>query len=132
MLDWIKQGNNYSQYDLSNVPDHPHLSAEQGARFCLTSFPKGVLYVGEYYGRNIHKIGYEPGELLPGLYEYRRPGDNRVEGTRCVIVLNRDGPNRKEIKLLYGEPFTFSFFTYHERIDSFGPGCRGALYRIGD
>ena len=79
---------------------------------------------------------------MPGLYEYRRPGDNRVEGTGCSISTNHtsSAPYGNKIEMTYGEPFTFSFFTYHEEV-VFEPGrayqdaspyCRGYLYRIGD
>ena len=74
---------------------------------------------------------------MPGRYEYRLPGDNRVEGKGCNISTNH---NDNEIEMTYGEPFIFSFFTYHEQVE-FSPGrayqdaspyCRGRLYRIGD
>ena len=81
-----------------------------------------------YYGGSPRfgvRIGYGEGELLPGLYEYRRAGDNRVENENCSIALNISSA-----KLPYGEPFTFRFFTYHETVTFYG--CSGALYRIGD
>ena len=133
VLEWIKQGNQYPQGD---VPDHPNLSSEQGARFCLTSFPRGILNPDSYaYAWPGLVVGYEECELLPGLYEYRRPGDNRVEGDGCVIVLNSSYGygNQNSVPMPYGEPFTFRFYEYHNTVvlyDSYH--CYGALYRIGD
>ena len=144
VLEWIKQGNEYvvDYYYMTmnpEVPDHPRLSAEEGNRFCLNSFPSGV---SPSFVFNTIRIGHGEGELLPGLYEYRRPGDNRVEGTGCSISTNHtsSAPYGNKIEMTYGEPFTFSFFTYHEEV-VFEPGrayqdaspyCRGYLYRIGD
>ena len=71
---------------------------------------------------------------MPGLYEYRRPGDNRVEGN-CYITLNYGEDNATGVRLSYGEPFTVSFFTYHEVVLFYHdalPSCGGRLYRIGD
>ena len=96
VLDWIKQGNNYGYYGVG-APDHPQLSAEQGRVLCLTSFPTGILseyYNGAAYLR-IYNVGYESGDLLPGLYEYRRPGDNRVEARGCEIILNYSTEKRE-------------------------------------
>ena len=128
VLEWIKQGNVYSRYN--DVPDHPNLSAEQGASLCLIAFPRGFLAIGNY---NSRQIGDGDGELLPGLYEYRREGDNRVEGRRCSIILNYRQDNETEVRMTYGEPFTFQFYTYHERVVfKEGGGCQGALYRTED
>ena len=131
VLEWIKQGNNFtSRYGSPNpdVPDHPQLTAEQGRRLCLTSFPLGVLSENSW----IDDVGYESGDLLPGLYEYRRPGDNRVEASGCEIGLNFGTDNESRIELPYGESFTFRFYTYHGTVtfDSFW--CNGNFYRIGD
>ena len=135
VLDWIKQGNNYSYgYGDVGVPDHPQLSAEQGHRLCLTSFPRGVLYKARY-GASVgaSTVGEEPFQLLPGLYEYRREGDDRVETHRCSFVLNVDEDNQSTVALTYGEPFTFQFFKYHNRVYfAASHNCDGALYRIGD
>ena len=108
-------------------------------------FPFGVLYdsypdTNYYYNRYDAclscglKIGYEGIELLPGLYEYRRAGDNRVEGRSCNITLNDSQDNETKVQMTYGEPFTFQFYTYHEkvRLEGLLGGCQGALYRIGD
>ena len=144
VLEWIKQGNDYAlqrTYRLGSyeygpnpdVPDHPQISAEDGHRYCLTSFPRGVLYNSFREAYDGVQIGYGEDELLPGLYEYRRLGDNRVERDDCKITLNyeRFGPDGDEITLPYGELFTFRFFTYHGRIDPWD-WCGGNLYRIGD
>ena len=133
MLDWIKQGNNYRPYyRLSgyhpDVPDHPRISAAEGANFCLTSFPKGI---SPSFLSMVVTIGYGANDLLPGLYEYRRPGDNRVERGDCQFVLNRGTNDSRRVYLPYGELFTFSFFTYHEEVYFIGR-CDGNLYRIGD
>ena len=143
VLEWIKQGNAYpdSIYDDDNnyVPDHPQLSAERGRRLCLTAFPLGILDSNKIYNHFGVKIGDDGGssiddyfnrELLPGLYEYRRAGDNRVEGSSCRLVLNDGQDNETEVQMAYNEPFTFQFYTYHERVRFVG--CVGALYRIGD
>ena len=68
---------------------------------------------------------------LPGLYEYRWEGDNRVEEQNCKIVLNYDEDNATEVNLPYGELFTFSLFTYHKLV-LFEGGCEGSLYHVGD
>ena len=132
VLEWIKQGNNYPLFDLSSVPDHPQLSAEQGHELCLTLFPKGIS--PQFLSRTTW-IGHGSWELLPGLYEYRRPGDNRVEGRGCKITLNYNQTESSVVELPYGEPFTINFYTYHGRIwftVSSLPSCDGRLYRIGD
>ena len=133
VLEWIKQGNNYRRYGYlsgynPDVPDHPRVSAAEGADFCLTSFPLGI---SPSFLSFIITVGYGGGELLPGLYEYRRPGDNRVEGRDCRLTLNRGSGNSTRIELPYGESFTFQFFTYHEEVYFWGT-CKGYLYRIGD
>ena len=144
VLEWIGQGNHYrlqrygavGTYTSINpyVPDHPQLSAEQGARFCLTAFPRGVLYDLFHPSEPTAgvRVGYGEEELLPGLYEYRRQGDNRVERDDCSITLNyeRYGPDGDEITLPYGELFTFRFFTYHGMVKTWA-WCDGNLYRIG-
>ena len=138
VLEWIKQGNDYvyRENNQSEVPDHPQLSAEDGASLCLTSFPTGVV-VGKHYSYSM-EIGYEYRDLLPGLYEYRRPGDNRVEGGRqgsglqCSIVLNQGADNSTTVEMTYGEPFTVQFFEYHGEVYFSLIPCYGNLYRIGD
>ncbi len=144
VLEWIKQGNYYSWYTHNinpDVPDHPQLPARWAHSLCLTSFPVGVLYPDFYQSPHEDgvKVGYGEGELLPGLYEYRRAGDNRVEKRGCEIILNYGSRDSNQVELPYGEPFTIQFFVYHETVlfessNSFtdqGP-CRGVLYRIGD
>ena len=139
VLDWIKQGNDFWYYGQphSDAPIHPNLSMWEARSYCLTSFPLGILsewYNGASYQRNYY-IGYEEEFLLPGLYEYRRVGDKRVEGRGCEIVLNLYGDNQSRVELPYGEPFTFRFFEYHVRVefDDYGDDeCKGNFYRIGD
>ena len=103
MLEWIKQGNIYS-YNNDDVPDHPQLTSEDGGEYCLTSFPVGVLTFS--YPGNTRIVGEKGGQLVPGLYEYRREGDNRVEGRRCTIILNSDSDNASSVEMVYGETFT--------------------------
>ena len=142
MLEWIGQGNNYyssypgsrSSTDISdNAPVHPNLSAWESYRLCLTSFPRGILQEG---GRNsiyLLRVGYDEDELLPGLYEYRREGDNRVEGKDCNILLNVREDNEAKVQMTYGEFFTVQFYEYHGKVGfEGGRNCHGALYRIGD
>ena len=142
VLEWIKQGNNYRGYPDGggyrssihpDVPDHPQLSAKDGGRWCLTRFPFGILIRNSY--RSHVAIGDGPGQLLPGLYEYRREGaDKRVPGN-CELVLNIYEDNEQTVEMPYGKPFTFRFYQYHGKVD-YGAVwkdlCDGALYRIGD
>ena len=145
VLEWIKQGNNYyvgfdayrtantHRWDTNpNVPNHPQLSAEQGHWLCITAFPLGVLPSDStFWTRNI-TIGYGDQQLLPGLYEYRRTGDNRVERDDCDIFLNRGSDDETRITLPHGEPFTFRLFMYHETVELGWYICDGNLYRIED
>ncbi len=132
VLEWIKQGHDYGR-NSSHRPDHPQLSAEDGNEYCLTSFPTGV-FDPAYWIRGGPRIGYGTGNLLPGSYEYRRPGDNRVESQGCSITLNYGSDNQSRVEMPYGEPFTIAFFTYHGEVELGYGGwyCRGRLYRIGD
>ena len=134
VLDWIKQGNRYG-HPYQDEPDHPRLSAEDGNEYCLTSFPTGVLYNS---GTTVGFVGYGERQLLPGLYEYRRPGDNRVEGRTCRLVLNARTDGETTVKMPYAKPFTFQFYSYHERVYFYrwtggnSTICDGGFYRIGD
>ena len=137
VLEWIKQGNDYDAYytrGTARPPDHPQLTAEQGRQLCLTAFPTGILWKGPYWEEvSGRAVGEELGQLLPGLYEYRRAGDNRVEYGGCLLVLNVGEDNRNTVAMTYGEPFTFQFFKYHNRVYlPASHNCNGALYRIGD
>ena len=137
VLKWIKQGNNWSLGN-PNVPDHPYLDSRTAAQYCITDFPLGVLApygLPEPYSYMI-RVGHEANQLLPGRYEYRLTGDNRVDGYDCTIVLNRDTPQETEISMIRGELFTIELYSYHEWVrytfGSFNPTCTGRLYRIGD
>ena len=134
-MEWVKQGHAYIDESRETVigpgdpPDHPRLSAKQAQGICLTKFPVGVLY---RESNRVIRIGDEPGQLLPGLYEYRREGDNRVEGA-CGLRFNRFQDDELKIQMPYGEPFTFQFHTYQGVVgQGFGYQCEGAFYRIGD
>ena len=146
VLEWIKQGNVYiynSYYDYANTyrdaPDHPQLSAEQGNQLCLTAFPRGILgwikegpYLRPYMWTM--EVGHEANQLLPGKYEYRREGDNRVEGRGCSVTTNQGTESAHTTDMVYGEPFTIQLYSYHSPVTfDFGlPECEGSLYRIGD
>ena len=132
VLDWIREGNVYDWLDLRSVPDHPNLSAEQAHRICISAFPVGRL-MPKYYSSRV--VGTDAGQLLPGTYQYHAPrGGDRVTDRDCRLLLNYDADQSEPgstVELTYGEPFQFTFLTYHgEVFISFS--CRGALYRIGD
>lgn len=148
MLDWIKQGNLW-YHDNEDVPDHTNLTAIEGRGWCFTQFPMGVLFLSDRYPSEVYiegrssrivsgiSVGEERGQLLPGLYEYRIEGDNRVPSIRCRLYVNRDETNESYVDLPIGEPFTFRFFGYHNLVlfrnwGSRFETCYGALYRIGD
>ena len=136
VLEWIKQGN-YYEYDDPDVPDHPHLPAWLAHGHCIPNFPTGVLHHINYTkdkGVSADKVvGDGAGHLLPGTYEYRREGDNRVKGSNCNIRHNLDTATIS-LKMPEGEPFTFQFFRYHGqvRLSYYGCSSDSALYRIGD
>ena len=133
-MDWIKQGNNYfGYYDDGyyhkrinpQVPDHSQLSAREASWLCHTEFPRGML---SFFGKI--RVGDNPDQLLPGIYEYRREGDKRVP-SNCELALNHREDNEQTVEMPYGEPFTFRFYQYHGHV-YFASTCDGALYRIGD
>ena len=126
VLEWIKQGHNYNYGD---GPDHPQLPAKEAAGWCLTEFPLGVLPQADE-----RRVGDGPKELLPGTYEWRRPGDKRVPSEDCRLRLYRYTDNWQDLKLPYGEPFTFQFYQYHGIVELkyCGSIYVGGLYRIGD
>ena len=149
VLEWIKQGNIWHR-DGEGAPDHPHLTAREGRLWCISLFPLGVLKYN-YYPDYVYvdeqgwhsswawisggiPVGTEAGHLLPGLYEYRIPGDNRVEREGCSLNLNYGEENQSRVVLPVGEPFTYRFFEYHNRVvfQREGWNCSGALYRIAD
>ena len=75
-------------------------------------------------------------ELLPGLYEYRNEGDNRVEGIGCTLTLNANDDNINEITLPTGELFTIQIYEYHNFVNygyySGDRDCNGVIARVGD
>ena len=137
VLEWIKQGNGgYHKYPggdrsvvFPGVPDHPHLSAKEAHWLCLTEFPRGIL------SSRSNVIGDGPNQLLPGTYEYRREGDKRVPrdvfNRPCKLLLNNLDDNEQSVEMPYGKPFTFRFYSYHNRV---WLSCdrEGQLYRIGE
>lgn len=144
---WIRQNNDYARVindpELrSQVPSHPHLSAETGSRICQAPFPSVTLY-GITPGSYLDGMEVGDGEserwgtqLLPGLYEYKSyTGDNRVPYypsggySLCRIWFDREGTNPSSIEIPYGKPFTFRFFQYHGYVELY---CPGAMHRIGD
>ncbi len=140
VLEWIKQGRIYKQGNTVDpyVPDHPQLSAKEADRHCLTRFPLGVLPESRILGdvvpgaRISIKVGNGPEELLPGTYQYvQQSGDKRVEAEDCLLILNSVIAGNP-VDMPYGEPFTFTFLTYHEDVSFHGFKCSGHFYRIGD
>ena len=132
VLEWIRQGNEYSPLYWNTLPEHPILSHGQARSLCLTKFPTGIF--PDVFGR-WHKVGTEPGEVLPGVYEYRqRSGDNRVDEEDCALILNEDDRDwtGDRIAMTYGEPFTIELFTYLGHIYFVHGLCYGKFYRVGD
>ena len=140
VLEWIKEGNIYfkaSHFTNPSIhgqqdaePSHPQLLASEARKWCITDFPYGVLTSkGSAYAGI--PIGYEPGHLLPGTYEYRRAGDNRVEKDGCSLWLWKSGATRETVQMPYGEPFTFQFHENQGEVGSIW-WCDGSLHRIGD
>ena len=129
VLDWIREGNVYDYYW---APSHPQLSAERAHGMCITAFPSGQLG-----GLWLHwaTVGTGKNQLLPGTYEYRTThGGNRVIDQHCNLRLNNDNDDAaSSIGLTYGEPFQFTFYTYHGDVKLWCNRYIGsALYRIGD
>ena len=128
VLEWIYQGNNYHP-DHPGLPVHSQLPIRNAVAYCITSFPMGQMSEGDF-GR----IGTAAGEFVPGTYEFRGPGGNRVDGNGCRLALDMTG-NRTEVALPYGEPFQFTFYEYHGMVVLIVPpdrdACRGSLHRVG-
>ena len=128
VLDWIREGNVYDYYE---APSHPQLSAERAHGMCITAFPSGQLG-----GKGLQwaTVGTGKNQLLPGTYEYRTThGGNRVIDQHCNLRLNDDDDVASSIGLTYGEPFQFTFYTYHGDVQLWCNRYVGsALYRIGD
>ena len=134
VLEWIKQGHVYSQWQKGpgDPPEHPQLPAKLASGLCITKFPRGILYEQHLHDREV-SIGDGPGELLPGNYEYRRKGDKRVESDRCQLIFNHYESDQLNVEMPYGEPFTFQFHEYHGKALTKARGlCSGFFYRIGD
>ena len=145
VLAWISEGNVYSRFD--DVPSHPNISTRQASRDCILAFPHGRLYGLHNSGRSTIgldwmkgiRVGSGQGELLPGTYKYRaKSGDDRVEtrNTRngCSLWVNYEldrGTHGTNTPMPYGQPFEFTFHTYHEHVFLAGSSCGGYLYRIG-
>ena len=146
MLEWVRNGNAYYHWgSLSDAPDHPNLTARQADGLCITDFPAGVLRQGMML-----QVGTGEGQLLPGTYRYQSTsydyttnshiltGDDRVNGRDCRLTLNYY-ENPSSIELTYGDPFDFSFHTYHGNVylrgvynsSDCGPNT-GGLYRVGE
>ena len=93
VLDYIKRGGaynsvDYGQYRSGNVPDHPHLDAKLGFRFCITNFPVGQL--GRRLSSSSLTVGTGEGQLLPGTYKYydRNRGERVSVRSRCQLSLS--------------------------------------------
>lgn len=143
MLEWIREGNIlplFSSWWPDDVPAHPNLTPQQGASYCLTEFPVGILKSYRSSDQSTFstfglEVGHGAYQLIPGRYEYRRPGDNRVDGRDCAVITNHTGNFEGNIiEMPYGEPFDIEFYAYHSPVifdDGFYQ-CSGAFYRIGD
>lgn len=120
VLEWIKQGNNFGHWE-ARTPDHPQLSAVLGSSICITAFPQGRLY-------SWTTVGDGEGQLLPGLYEFRqRAGeDKRVNRRDCYLEV----AGSPRVEMPYGEPFQFTFHTYHGEVYFSCPNA-GYLGRVG-
>ncbi len=141
VLDWIRSGNIYSsRHGVRNpsVPDHPQLSADQAQHICIIAFPLGQLE--SYHSAYRVVVGTDAGQLLPGTYKYwTRDGGHRVRERECKLALNVGEDDESTIQLTYGQPFQFTFYTYHGSVMlsemDFGPwdsSCHGRLFRVGD
>ena len=136
VLDWIRQGNNYYYYDSNgsrrvdpNVPDHPQLSAKQARGFCIIAFPRGILRNWDY---SEYTVGMGEHQLLPGTYRYyNQDSGDRVSNRFCTLYLNDGSSDKSSIDLVYGEPFEYTFHTYHNKVRLWSCDESG-LYRIGD
>ena len=134
VLDWIREGNAYWNPNGGPVnplvPDHPRLSAEQAHDFCIIAFP--VAWLGWNSNR---QVGSEASQLLPGTYKYRTSegGDQVNEPGGCSLYLNTEREKRKwsRVSLVYGQPFEFTFHSYHGTVSLNFCGA-DYLYRIGD
>ena len=94
------------------------------------------------------EVGTGEGQLLPGTYRYQSTSydyktnshivtGDRVNGRDCRLTLNYY-EDRSSIELTYGDPFVFSFHTYHGSVylggvyaSDCGPNT-GGLYRVGE
>ena len=127
VLAWVRAGNVYTSWELAErpPPDHPNLTAKQAATFCITDFPSGRFQSGPI------EVGTGEGQLLPGTYRYQSSnGDDRVDSAICSLDLNYNSHDQSRVKVAYGEPFEFTFYTYHGQV-SF-TNCYGSLHRVGE
>ena len=142
------------RHSQSLPPEHEQLTLADADKLCITGFPKGRVY-NSNLSRHWEIIGIGRGELLPGTYKYwSSNGDDRVEpggpvlyggnfvnnvgetvgpDVSCGLVVNRDEANESWVDMIYGQPFEFTFFTYHGGVtlDKHGWGCYGFMYRVG-
>ena len=115
------------------------MSVEQASRICIVSFPLGQLLSSHSDHYRI-VVGTDAGQLVPGTYNYwARDSGNRVTEQECKLAVNVGENNESITQLIYGQPFEFTFYTYHGAVMlsdmDFGPwdsSCDGILYRIGD
>ena len=132
VLDWIREGNAYGQRDDPSTPDHPNLTADQAASFCITDFPLGRLNI--WIGSPLvweATVGTEENQLLPGTYKYYdQEGNDRVSERRCELILNVRSGDQSTMYLAYGESFEFAVYTYHGVVAMIN--CYGHLRREGE
>ena len=131
VLDWIREGHVYSGY-YDEAPSHSSIPTGRAHGMCITAFPIGALgWPSPFYAT----VGTEEGQLLPGTYKYQassaRGEGDRVNERGCRLTVNANTTDESTINLTYGEPFEFTFLTYHGKVVLY-PGCVGFLYRIGD
>ena len=144
VMDWIREGNNYSTSDRSAslAPAHPELSPQMADEVCITNFPLGRIYSArDQAWRRGAEVGTGPNQLLPGTYRYQAPsGDDRVEAkplglydspnVSCWTKLNASVSDYTLIPMTYGEPFEITLHPHHNRVVT-DIRCLGFLYRVG-
>lgn len=133
VLDWIREGNRYA-YNRERdpeIPDHPNLSADKAHGFCIIAFPHGWLHMSD---STVYQVGTGSKELLPGTYRYIAPqgGDRFNAQQRCYLTLNQGTNEWSTVDLTYGEPFEFTFHSYHGKVQVWCGFHDGWLVRVGD